>query len=140
MVTTYQNNEIAITISGGLATFPVDGKECSNLLKFADTALYEAKSSGKNNISVYSDLKRRFFRVNFTTELLVRDIKADQSISNICVSSKNVSKSGILFESTHPFKIGSKLELEIPFKGIDECLLIRGTVVRIEVTFSRYLH
>jgi diguanylate cyclase (GGDEF)-like protein len=40
----------ALTISGGLATFPWDAKEMYALLDRADEALLEAKRSGKNRI------------------------------------------------------------------------------------------
>jgi len=39
-----------LTISGGLATFPTDGRTCRELLRRADRALKEAKLSGKDSI------------------------------------------------------------------------------------------
>ena len=39
-----------LTISGGLASFPKDGRTCRELLRRADQALMEAKDSGKNAI------------------------------------------------------------------------------------------
>jgi diguanylate cyclase (GGDEF)-like protein len=39
-----------LTISGGLANFPADGRTCVELLRRADHALREAKASGKNSI------------------------------------------------------------------------------------------
>jgi len=39
-----------LTISGGLANFPRDGQTCVELLRRADLALREAKTSGKNAI------------------------------------------------------------------------------------------
>ncbi len=40
----------ALTISGGLATFPVDAKTVDELLEKADMAMLEAKRSGKNRL------------------------------------------------------------------------------------------
>jgi len=40
----------SLTISGGLATFPIHGRTCRDLLSQADSALRGAKSSGKNSI------------------------------------------------------------------------------------------
>jgi len=40
----------SLTISGGLARFPVDGTNCDELLRRADQALHEAKALGKNVI------------------------------------------------------------------------------------------
>ncbi len=134
--TEFQNKMITLTLSGGLASFPLDAGESPHLLKYADTALYAAKSSGKNNISVYSELRRRHFRINFNSEIHVADVSTSQKMSNIRVASKNISKTGILFESNHAFKIGGQLELKIPINGAGEELKITGTVVRIEVRDS----
>jgi diguanylate cyclase (GGDEF)-like protein len=41
-----------LTISGGLASFPWDGKSCRELLRHADGALRQAKRSGKNAIYI----------------------------------------------------------------------------------------
>lgn len=40
----------AITISGGVATFPADSKQAEALLRCADQALYEAKAAGRNRV------------------------------------------------------------------------------------------
>ena len=40
----------AVTISGGVAAFPEDGKNQVALLRAADQALYEAKAAGRNRI------------------------------------------------------------------------------------------
>jgi diguanylate cyclase (GGDEF)-like protein len=42
----------ALTISGGLASFPRDGENIEDLLSKADEALYAAKRSGKNAIRI----------------------------------------------------------------------------------------
>ena len=42
-------------VSIGIAQFPVHGTEYSTLLKNADAAMYHAKNSGKNRISVYTE-------------------------------------------------------------------------------------
>ena len=39
-----------VTVSIGVATFPIDGKDGSSLLKSADQGLYKAKHSGKNQV------------------------------------------------------------------------------------------
>ncbi len=46
----YIDQKIRISISGGVATFPVDGSDEKSLLYAADMALYEAKSMGKRQI------------------------------------------------------------------------------------------
>jgi len=47
-------NEIFVTASIGISLYPEDGEDCNALLKYADTAMYHAKSCGKNNAKLYS--------------------------------------------------------------------------------------
>jgi len=42
-----------VTISGGVATAPADGEEVDALLRNADTALYQAKRTGRNRVVAY---------------------------------------------------------------------------------------
>ena len=41
-----------LTISGGVATYPEDGRNGSELLRAADQALYQAKHAGRNKVRV----------------------------------------------------------------------------------------
>lgn len=43
-----------VTASVGIATYPQDGETITDLLSNADTAMYQAKKAGKNQISHYS--------------------------------------------------------------------------------------
>ena len=49
-----EDHEIFITSSIGVAMYPEDGSNCSQLLKSADTAMYQAKESGKNRYRFFS--------------------------------------------------------------------------------------
>jgi diguanylate cyclase (GGDEF)-like protein len=40
-----------VSISGGVATFPDDGKDLDSLLKMADSALYRCKEAGRNRVA-----------------------------------------------------------------------------------------
>lgn len=46
--------EVYITPSIGISLYPQDGLEAEDLIKHADTAMYDAKSKGKNNYQFYS--------------------------------------------------------------------------------------
>ncbi len=50
----FENHEMYSTPSIGLALFPDDGKNCDILMKHADTAMYRAKESGRNNAQWFS--------------------------------------------------------------------------------------
>jgi diguanylate cyclase (GGDEF)-like protein/PAS domain S-box-containing protein len=47
--------ELFTTASIGVAIYPIDGEEPQALLKSADTAMYVAKSRGRNNIQFFSE-------------------------------------------------------------------------------------
>ena len=51
----------AVSISMGIATYPVDGTDIDSLIKKADAALYEAKQAGRNKTVMYSE-KIKVFR------------------------------------------------------------------------------
>ncbi len=43
---------VNLTVSIGIASFPVNGKTVDELLKKADSAMYQAKKSGKNTVAI----------------------------------------------------------------------------------------
>lgn len=67
-------HELFITTSIGITTFPDDGDDAEKLLKNADTAMYFAKSQGKNSYQFYSDFMNQ--RVNDELELEINLRKA----------------------------------------------------------------
>lgn len=46
--------EINVTFSMGLAQYPIDSKDVSTLIKFADFAMYEAKNNNKGGLAVFN--------------------------------------------------------------------------------------
>ncbi|MEA5573808.1 putative bifunctional diguanylate cyclase/phosphodiesterase [Calothrix sp. UHCC 0171] len=61
-----ENYCLHISVSIGVALYPVDGEDTETLIKHADTALYSAKSQGKNRYLFYnSDITLQ------TTELFI---------------------------------------------------------------------
>ena len=47
-------NELNLTVSVGIATYPEDGLDAEALLKSADMAMYHAKETGRNNYQFFS--------------------------------------------------------------------------------------
>lgn len=52
-------HEVTVTCSVGCSAYPADGEEATDLLKFADCAMYRAKEAGRNNLQLYNTELRR---------------------------------------------------------------------------------
>jgi len=50
-----KNNSLQVGCSIGIAKFPEDGENLTNLLKHSDTAMYKAKQNGKNRFEFYTE-------------------------------------------------------------------------------------
>ncbi len=134
----FDGKEIEISVSGGVATFPQDAPEANKLIQCADQALYRAKSEGKNRICLFSSDKRQFIRIDFGGEIKVQPLGKWVGQSQVFAKGKDLSLSGILFESQNPMEIGTKLQLEVPLPGPDNPIILVGIVVRVEVFENHY--
>lgn len=121
----------SLTISGGIASFPVNGNTPQELLQRADSALYQAKGAGKDNITQYKLDKRRYLRVKFCEEIQIKELGFNTS-DQFSGMSKDICSGGILFENKKPLPIGMRIQVSIPIQDTSPLLLI-GTVVRIEI-------
>lgn len=128
---TYNGQAISLSISGGIASFPVNAQSTDDLIYLADSALYRAKGAGKNNISLFKEDKRRFLRINFTEPLQIKELGFNSTQAYTGVS-KDICIGGILFENNRQLSIGAKIQINVPIGEGDPLLLI-GTVVRVEM-------
>jgi diguanylate cyclase (GGDEF)-like protein len=135
----YEDKRIHPTVSGGLASYPIDAQSGPELIKHADFALYRAKEFGKNNITVYSQNRRRFFRCDLFSNIQIRPVNFGTEPETVVAVGKNISVSGLLFESRYGFEIGARLELQIPVGTGRTPFVVMGTVVRVEL-FSAELY
>lgn len=127
----YEGQNISITTSGGLASFPIDATDPLTLLKYADQALYRAKTTGKNNISLFSEDKRNFIRVDFSSKITASKIASQGDDKEYRGTGKNISEGGILFKSPHPMEIDAEVQLDINLDNGSR-IDLTGNVVRIE--------
>ncbi len=126
----FKGKKAKLTISGGLASFPLNATEAEELIKCADSALYRAKGSGKNNISFFSEDKRRYLRIDLNKKVKVREIGYNEGQTQTA-RGKNICIGGILFENEFPIPIGTRVQVHIPTDR-KKPLFIIGTVVRVE--------
>ncbi len=118
-----------LTVSGGVATSPFDGKTATILLENADRALYLAKGEGKNCVKTFLTETRSFTRVPAKVVGQFRLLSRHTGH----IATKNLSKNGILFESRAPMPIGSIMELTIRLTH-RKTIRFKASVVRVEAT------
>lgn len=56
----YGTDNLSITISMGIASYPANGKDRESILRAADRAMYAAKSAGRDHILTYDQLEARY--------------------------------------------------------------------------------
>lgn len=64
--------ELFITSSIGITTYPMDSADPNTLLKNADTAMYQAKNSGRDNYCFYTSTMNAMAERQFTLETQLR--------------------------------------------------------------------
>ncbi len=125
---------VALTVSAGVACYPDDAESPEALLECAAQALYCAKAEGKNTVRAYRPERRRYLRFDLEPELMEVEVIAPRDLGRS--RPRNLSLSGILFESPEPLDVGE--EIEIRLSGIpgaasgEQPLRVRGNVVRLE--------
>jgi len=133
----FDGKKIQVSVSGGIATFPQDATEANKLIQCADQALYRAKAEGKNQICLYSIDKRQYVRVDFAGEVKVQPLGRWVGQNQVFGRGKDLSLSGILFQSENPMELGTKIQLQVPIPTKDNPIILVGTVVHVEI-FENY--
>lgn len=126
----YQNQLIRLTVSGGIASFPLHSQDPQKLLQMADNAVYLAKGAGKNKIALFKEEKRRYLRVKIQQPVLARELAFDNS-ETFSGMSKDICVGGILFENNVSLPLGALITVKVPINASDSIILI-GNVVRVE--------
>jgi len=124
-----KDQNVYVTISGGIASCPLHSLNVADLLEMADNALYQAKGAGKNRIVPFSVEKRRYLRVEFKQKILAKELDFQNSRPHFC-ESKDICVGGMLFENHEPFPLGALLTVKIHLDNGPPVLLI-GNVVRV---------
>ena len=73
-------HELAVTPSIGIALCPADGEDAETLLKSADTAMYHAKSAGRNNYQFFTAAMNTRVREHLELENRLRQALARERV------------------------------------------------------------
>jgi diguanylate cyclase (GGDEF)-like protein len=134
----FEGKTFNVTLSGGIASYPGDGKEAHELVHAADVALYQAKESGRNRIFLHDLEKRHYLRIGISEEVQVQSVTKNLNPKELNAQGKNVSSSGILFESPVAFEIGSQVQIALSIKGQVDPLTVNAQVARVESFDSHF--
>ena len=119
-----------LTVSGGVASFGIDGNTPEELIENADLALLRAKNDGKNRVYIFYKEKRKFVRISADWDISYK-VMNGRTIENARM--KNVGGGGLLFEEKRPIPISSVLDITFspPFRK--KKIAAQAKVVRLEV-------
>jgi diguanylate cyclase (GGDEF)-like protein len=118
-----------ITISGGIAIYPDDGRNSQTLIIAAEEALNTAKQSGKNRILEYSIKRRKSPRINIEIPGKYQ-IEGRNDLKPQSISLKNISESGVLITAPSDIPLGGTniLTFKLPTGYM---IKVKGETVRI---------
>jgi len=134
----FEGQRIQVTASGGVATFPLDTDIETEMVECADRALYRAKKQGRNQIVLFSEDKRHNYRVDLAGPIKVQELGMKTSQLPVLGRIKDLSLSGVLFESQKPLNTGSRIQVEVPLSSRDQPLVMVGRVTRSQLSGSSY--
>jgi len=98
--------ETPITFSGGISVYPESGQTARQLLNNADTALYQCKLNGKNQIRVHGAEKRKSQRVETSMHAKAETESGTSSVRLSDLSDGGVAGNiGSLLRPGHAIKI-----------------------------------
>jgi predicted signal transduction protein with EAL and GGDEF domain len=69
---TIDGRPLVTTVSVGVSVFPRDGDDVGSLLRHSDTAMYQAKDRGRNNVQVFSPAMDRALKERVAMEASLR--------------------------------------------------------------------
>lgn len=118
-----------VTASFGIATHPADAQDDTELLRRADSAMYLAKSRGKNLVCVYDESKRSFQRHGSTIEGHFCEVAGEYRRCKTL----NISEAGFLLEVDKKLSVGALLDVRLRLQdSLDQPITCSGRVVRVE--------
>jgi diguanylate cyclase (GGDEF)-like protein len=119
--------ENQVTMSLGVASYPVDALAPEALIRCADRAMYTAKAKGKNQSQLYGANRRALRRVEIELDGEIRVLKND----TLPFSTLNVSERGLRVQASEPLALNSTVEFALNLPGFEDGVKAYGRVVRV---------
>lgn len=104
-----QELEVKVTVRGGLATYPVDGRSEREIMRKADQALYTSFVAGRNRVSLARDERKVTKTTHYTPTQLERLEKLAEDI--------DVGEAELLREALDDLLSKYDVELRRRYKG-----------------------
>ncbi len=123
----FEGLPLELSVSGGVATFPVDGEDADSLVECADRAMYLAKKSGRNCIVLYHSERRRFVRYPARAATRVW-LKTKATAAPVETRPINLSRVGALLSTGVNVQADGPVELTLRVR--DREWIVSGEVVR----------
>jgi diguanylate cyclase (GGDEF)-like protein len=120
--------EQRITVSIGIATFPADATDGAELLRRADSAMYLAKSSGKNQVQLFAQSCRSHCRVEASLEGKFRFVNEESHP----LTTLRISGGGMLFVSDRRLAPGMLVEIDLKLPPAGREVVVPGRVIGVE--------
>jgi diguanylate cyclase (GGDEF)-like protein len=124
---------VAMTISGGIASYPEDGTDLTELLLRADESLYRAKELGKNRISLHYAERRASVRYPARESARV-ELAPSGGSDPIPAVAVNFSRDGALVTTKAPCRPPETVVVRLTSggkPGASRSWMVQGRVVRV---------
>jgi diguanylate cyclase (GGDEF)-like protein len=127
---------IALTVTVGVAKYPEDATTADRLVRRAEEAMHQAKARGGNTVGVYYRERRNFIRFDMANRpvriTVTPAIEEGGDLLGTSPEPRNISRSGVLFQSDRPYDIGEEIIIVCQDGRDGARVTLRARVVRIE--------
>jgi diguanylate cyclase (GGDEF)-like protein len=124
---------VAMTISGGIASYPEDGTELTDLLLRADESLYRAKALGKNRIALHHAERRASVRYPARDSARV-ELAPSGGLDPVPAVAVNFSRDGALLTTRARCRPSEPVVVRLTsgaYPGASRSWMVHGRVVRV---------
>ena len=75
-----EERQLQTSASVGISIYPRDGSNMMELLKHSDTAMYQAKDRGRNNVQIFDPIMNKKLRHRVTVEAMLREALREKQL------------------------------------------------------------